>query len=166
MTKSSKFLLCSLLLLSACGGSDEVEIVEDKVLEVQKYNTVYQGSGDPEHGKQKTFKYGSIDGVGESKANGVAYFPTFEDGVSVLTVNVNILIAPEGSHYQVMLSDGSPTGLIEVGTLSSIIGDVRHSVKLVTEEDIENYNSILIYLMPDEGTGGQGLVAQGTLKKG
>lgn len=165
MNKSAALFLGSLLVLSACGSKEkEVEIVEDKVLEVQKYNTVYQGSVDADHGKQVAFMYGSIDGVGESKANGVAYFPSFEDGASVLTVNVNILPAPEGSHYLVMLSDGSPRGLIEVGKLTSIVGDVRHSIKFATEEDIKSFNSILIYLMPNEGEGSQGLVAQGTMK--
>ncbi len=165
MNKFASLFLVSLLVLSACGSKEkEVEIVEDKVLEVQKYNTVYQGSVDPEHGKQVAFMYGSVDGVGESKANGVAYFPTFEDGTSVLTVNVNILPAPEGSHYLVMLSDGSPKGLIEVGKLESIVGDVRHSAKLVTDDDVKSFTSILIYLLPNEGQGSQGLVAQGTMK--
>ncbi len=164
MNKTYALLFISLASLAAC-GSTTVKVDDGKVLEVQKYNTVIQGSKDPVHGTQVGFKYGAIDGVGQTHANGVAYFPTFDDGNSVLTVNVNILLAPKGSHYLAMLTDGTSKGLMEVGTLQSIVGDVRHSVKLETKADVTNFNTVLVYLVKDSGSGNETLVAKGTLKK-
>ncbi|MSR67535.1 hypothetical protein EXS65_01770 [Candidatus Peribacteria bacterium] len=159
MKKLSLFLLTAALLVSACGKSDTVDPAA--VDKAKKYNQVIQKGDDPVdpvHGAQTFFSYGAVSGVAPAKANGIGYLRRFKDGSSVVTVNVNILKAPEKTNYSVMLRNTSTNVTMEVGILESILGDTRHSVELTTQTDVKGYNAVSIYL-------GKVLVAQGTLKE-
>ncbi len=159
MKKLSLFVVVVAVLFSACGKKDAVDpAAMDKA---KKYNQVIQKGNDPAdpiHGAQTTFSYGAISGVAPAKANGIGYLRTFADGSSIVTVNVNILKAPEKTSYTVMLKNTATNVMMEVGILESILGDTRHSVELSTKSDVRGYNTVNVYL-------GKVLVAEGTLKE-
>lgn len=161
------FSLSLALVFSAC--STKITRDEGDVLEVKEFNTVMQTEKDlidPVHGKQIAVWYGAMIGVGETKANGVSFVHRFEDGASTVTINLNVLLAQKGYRYVGVLStpDGSRT--VDVGEISSIIGDARHSGKMETTVDTTGMTMINVYTVK----GGQmlteeALIATGTLKE-
>lgn len=158
-----KLLLIPALLcftLSACGTPSE----QDKVLEVQTYTQIMKTGedfSDPVHGKGVSFFYGAVSGTEGINANGIAYIHVFEDGASTITVNLNIELPPSGKKYVAYVQDTSGSSTIKVGEMRSIVGDVRHSVKLETNENASKNLSVKVRL---EGRGSNDLVAEGTMK--
>jgi hypothetical protein len=155
------------LVFSAC--SKQITRDEGDILEVKEFNTVMQTEKDlidPVHGKQTAVWYGAMSGVGETKANGVGFVHRFEDGASTVTINLNVLLAQKGYRYVGVLStpDGSKT--VDVGEISSIIGDARHSGKMETTIDTTGMTIINVYSVKGSEKPAQGtLIATGTLKE-
>lgn len=148
MKTFSLFLVTSMLLLSAC-GSTSVDIDTSAPDKARKYNEIIQKDKDlvdPVHGVQTKVVYGAISGVSPTRANGIAFLRSFSDGMSTITVNVNILKAPEGERYSVVLKNIRTGGRIDVGSLESILGDTRHSIELTTKESIEGFSNVSVYL--------------------
>jgi len=151
-------LLALGLALSACGGSTTK--VPDKVTQIQEYtSTIRDGKEviDSEHGKELGFMYGAVSGVNKTNANGVAYIRAYEDGFYSATMNLNILLAPAGKKYVGYLSDEKKTKMIELGELGSIVGDVRHSLRFESKQDLREFNVFLV-MMDDQ------VIAEGTVK--
>ncbi len=165
-----KFLLPLLacFLLSACGKSDTVTIDtgSGKALEVQTYNTVMgtKHLTDPVHGKETQFAYGAVSGVEGTKANGVTYLHTFADGVSVLTVNVNILPVP-GKHFIAWATDEAGMSYTYAGELESVLNDARHTVTLTTKQEVKNLARVVVTIESSVHPGSAGQhAAEATLK--
>ncbi len=149
------------LVLVACTSAPLPE--KDEVLETQEVNQFMKTGKvleDPVHGKQVNFFYGAVSGTGGTNANGIAYIHIFADGTSTVTVNVNIALPVSGS-YIAYIRDASGASRIRVGELTSIVGDVRHSVTLKTTE---NVSRALFVEVRREGGGDSTLVAEGTMK--
>ncbi len=158
----NKFLLPLILCLtlSACGQAP----ADDKVLKIQEYTQIMKTGGeltDPVHGKEVKFFYGAVSGTEGTNANGLAYVRIFEDGASSVTVNLNIELAPAGTKYIAYIQNSGGDASLKIGELESIVGDVRHTVKLVTDQDASTMLSVKIRR---EGRGESILVAEGTMK--
>lgn len=158
-----KLLLVPVVLcfaLASCGGPSEA----DKILEVQSYTQIMKSGtdfSDPVHGKGVGFYYGAVSGTEGVNANGIAYIHVFEDGASTVTVNLNIELPASGTKYVAYVQDSAGTSSLKVGEMKSIVGDVRHSVKLETKEDASKTLSVKVRR---EGRGESVLVAEGTMK--
>ncbi|MBP7114112.1 MAG: hypothetical protein KBA40_01530 [Candidatus Peribacteraceae bacterium] len=149
------------LALAACGAPSE----QDKILQVQEYTQIMKGdkdAPDPIHGKETSFYYGAVSGTEGTNANGLAYIRVYEDGTSSVTVNLNIALPPDGTHYIAYVQSSAGDTSIKVGELTSIVGDVRHTVKLETKEDASKTLSVKVRR---EGKGQSDLVAEGTMKQ-
>ena len=161
MRSSSSFftaVVLSAVLFSACGSQPKKP--DDKATQIKEYTSTIRTSKDaedPVHGKETAFLYGAVTGVGGSNANGVAFLHTYEDGFTVITVNLNILLAPSGEHYEAYLSDGVEENPVDLGLLRSIIGDVRHNLQYEEKNDLGDRRLILIKL-------GSKTIAEGALK--
>ncbi len=159
-----KLLLAPVLfcfLLAACGSTPAPE---DKVLEVKTYNQIMKSGKDvpdPVHGKEVKFYYGAVAGTEGTNANGIAYIHMYEDGTSVVTVNLNIAL-PESGNYFAYLQDSSGDKAVTIGALKSIVGDVRHTVKGETKEDV---TKTLMVQVRHETREKKTLVAEGMLKE-
>lgn len=168
MRRSSLILVLVVALsLSAC--SKPISRDDGDVLEVREFNTVMQTEKDlidPVHGRQTAVWYGALNGVGGTNANGVGFVHMFEDGVSVMTVNLNVLPAKKDSHFVAVLSDQAGTKKITIGEVSSIIGDARHSAKFQTDADVTGMSVLNVYsVLQSESVEYGTLVASGTLKE-
>ncbi len=148
MKKFSFVILGLSLILAAC-GQGTITVEQDKILEVQKYSATMQGEGvleDPVHGKEVRFAYGAIDGVNGVLANGVGYVHTFSDGVTIVTANLNILLAPAGKRYVLWGSNQDGSTFVFGGDFNSILGDARHSGKFQTKENATAVSKLVVTL--------------------
>lgn len=157
-TSLASVIMVLSLALSSCGASPTK--VSDKATQIQEYtSTIRDGKEviDPEHGKELGFMYGAVSGVNKINANGVAYIRAYEDGFYSATMNLNILLAPAGKKYVGYLSDEKKTKTIELGELRSIVGDVRHSLRFESEQNLSAFN--VFFVMLDDQ-----VIAEGTVK--
>ena len=148
------------LLFAACS----TPVPQDDVLEVKAYNQIMKSGTDvpdPVHGKEVKFYYGAVAGTDGTNANGIAYVHMYDDGTSVVTVNLNIAL-PDSGNYVAYLQDSSGEKIVTVGKLQSIVGDVRHTVKGETKEDVTKTLTVQVRL---ESRAKKMLVAEGTLKE-
>lgn len=164
---------CSLvlcLLLSGCGGSAAVPpAVSGKDL-IREYNS---GNGTNSsitaaHGGETRFAYGAISGTGGTNCNGVGFLHTYQDGVSIATINLNVLAAPAGEHYIVWTSDGagSQYSLIFRGELKSIVGDARHSMQFESDGDPNTLSHVFVTVEKSvTPVTASSPIAEGTLKE-
>ena len=152
--------LCCLALVSCAGLSSE-----DKILEVKSYGQIMKtgkDTPDPIHGKEVGFYYGAVSGTTEGRnANGIGYIHVYEDGTSVITVNLNIELPTSGT-YKAYLGNNSDNTSILIGELESIVGDVRHTIKSKTRENVGETLVVKVLL---EERGKSTLVAEGVLKQ-
>lgn len=161
-----RILLSTLLAftLISCGQASIPQKNDDgDVLAVKEYTTI-QGTKnlvDPIHGKRTGFWYGAMSGVDGTNANGVAYLHVFEDDFSNASVNLNIALAEGGDKYIVRLVDAQGE-TVDMGTLSPIVGDARHSAKIDTDKNLSAYLTVRVYLVK---SGAETLVAAGNLKQ-
>ncbi len=149
--------LTLVVLLSSCGTPEKK--IPDKAEQIERYTSTIRGQKevvDPVHGKEVAFFYGAVSGVGETIANGVAFIHAYEDGTSIVTVNLNVLVAPQGQEYEAFLSGGAEKP-IALGVLRSIIGDVRHNAELETRENLADRRVVTVKL-------GDTTIAEGTVK--
>jgi hypothetical protein len=146
------------IVLSACSQPEK-----DKGKEVKDYTSIIKTGKevtDPVHGKETGFFYGAI---GSEKSNGVAYIRTYEDGVSVVTANLNVHLAEQGTHYEAYLLSADEKKKIDLGELTSIIGDARHSVRFETKENIQDMLTLEVRLEKGLLKGSE-VIATGVLK--
>jgi hypothetical protein len=155
------------LTLSAC--SKPISRDEGDILEVKKFNTVMQTEKDlidPVHGKQTAIWYGAMNGVGETNANGAGFVHRFEDGASTITLNLNVLEAPKDYRYVGVLTTPDGSRSVDIGEISSIIGDARHSGRVETVVDVTGMTLINVYSVKGSQKASAGtLIATGTLKE-
>ncbi len=149
------------LVLTACGSPSE----EDQILQVQEYSKIMQTGKDlvdPVHGKEVKFYYGAVSGANGTNANGLAYVHVFEDGTSIVTVNLNIELSRRGTRYVAYLNNSTGDLPVKIGELKSIVGDVRHTMKNETQKSVSETLTVNVLR---EGKGESILVAQGTIKE-
>ncbi len=167
MKKIFPLLLLTAALLSACGKEATLTVDPGKVVDIQEYNKVakYGDKPDPVHGKEVYFAYGAMAGVNDTKANGVAYLSKFADEAVSMTVNLNIEQAPKGKKLLVWTADLSGGSALYRGSLTSIVGDTRHSLRFETTGDISMLLNVIITQEPDGSAHDQpgAAVAAGTL---
>ncbi len=150
-------IVSSMTILAACGRAPAKPV--DKAQQIQDYTTVSKtgtGTVDPVHGAETGFWYGALAGTNGTNANGVSFVRVYSDGATAVTVNLNILPAPQGKHYQAYLTDGAGSG-VDIGELRSIVGDARHSLTFETKDDTTTMKTVIIRLDDRD-------IAQGTMK--
>lgn len=139
------FLLVCSLGLAACSDS-----------KIDDYGTVSGNKPHPVHGEEVLMRYGALAGAGDTNANGVGFARKYKDGAWVVTVNLNIALAPSGKNYTAYLTD-SGGHRYKIGTLQSLVGDVRHSASAEMMQDLDDADMVEILL-------GDIVVAKGTLR--
>jgi hypothetical protein len=161
MKKSLIALAVVAVAFSACTKST-VERDDGDILEVKEYNTTLGTKNlvDPVHGKRTSLWYGAVLGVNDTNANGIAYVHRFEDGASVLTVNLNILQAGAGEYFSVGIKNAVGVEK-DGGKLTSIIGDARHSARMELAENLDGFTTVVVY---KNVSGTKTLVAEGLMK--
>lgn len=157
------------LLLSSCKESVRIFSDEDAPIGNQVIRQVLPGQGPveaPGHGKELWFAIGAMTGVPGVNANGVAQGHYLEDGVSIVTVQLNIEEAPDGSFYEAWLVSSDESALKSIGHLRTPFGDVRHSVKFIEETDIRGFTAVRVTLEKDDGNpAASAPVAEGVWKE-
>lgn len=124
-----------------------------------------QQLSDSLHGKEVGFSIGALSGVNGSLANGVASAHYFEDKGVIFSVQLNIAEAKAGSHYEAWAQSSGDGQMSDLGKLENAIGDVRHSLRFDTQENLRNKKTIVITLQQDGRTQTPGpVVANGILK--
>lgn len=119
---------------------------------------------DKQHGKIQVLSIGAMAGEGETLANGIATAYLFEDGGTVVGVQLNIKEAPKGTSY-VAWAESDSRQYVKLGTLENTQGDVRHSMRFDSSKDLSNYSHIIITSEQNESAQRPGtLVASGKLK--
>lgn len=158
-------------LFSGCSKDDNkvsVNTDQGQVEMVQKFNVGMPVGEieDQKHGKEVWLAVGPVMGVGGVAANGVGYGHGFENGAYMLSGQVNIELAPEGSFYQAWLKNEDTGEIIEAGRPQPNFGDVRHGLRHESATDLSAFRTIIITLEADDGNPEMGtIVAQGTLKE-
>lgn len=156
-------LLSLLVLLSACTSASS-DTDDGEPLDSIEISQPMRTGGeliDPVHGKEISLWYGAVAGVNGVNANGVAFIHLFQDGVATVTANVNILPAPQGTSFEVRLTDAASARTVVIGPLESIVGDARHIVKGDTRENVA---SLLRFLVVRKQGSTETVVAEGDLK--
>lgn len=156
------------LLLAACGSKDVT--VEDPPIGGQSFQQMMPINGKvsvPEHGEEVWFAYGAMKGNDFSPANGVVSSHRFEDGATIVTMQLNVAIPKEGSFYEVWLMDPATNQSISAGHLKNSFGDVRHGIRFESKEDLRSHTQVRITLEKDDGdtTASTNVVATGLLVK-
>ena len=159
-------ILCVSLLLVACAS---VTVDQNANQKIKNYNAIVRPAKDvidPVHGKETGFWYGAMSGVNGTNANGVVFMHGYSDGAYAVTLNLNILPAKKGWHFVADLRGADSAQVLSIGTLVSIVGDARHSVKLETTTDAHALLTVSVFLVADSGRAAEAqLVASGTLKQ-
>lgn len=165
---------CLPLLFVACGKNDTVEVgspdtESGAVVEVEKVE-VFMNDGkaitDPTHGLEKGFWYGAVSGANGTNANGVAYMYFFADKSYLYTLNLNIAVLPKGEYYVGWLTDPSGKKPVKLGTLASLFGDARHTVRLDTKTDLSAHTRVIITKETSKDPSAPGAtVAEGAVKR-
>ncbi len=161
-------LVCSAILLAACGREGgEVDIDPSPVVGSEVFQQAMPTNGEfvhPEHGNEALFAYGAVTGIEGVPASGVANLQVFENGSSVVSVNVNLAQAEEGSAYVAWLrSDAGET--LSAGRLETPFRDARHGVTFDTARDLRDFLTVLVTKETTANPSVPGeVVAQGILR--
>ncbi len=147
-----KILFSSVAVLALAGcirietRSSGVRVEQDAGSDVIQYN-VMPGKTvvDPEHGLETWFGIGALSGVEGTNANGMAQLHVMESGTSLVSMQLNIAQAPEGSEYRAWLVSSSGAR-IDAGTLDPFMGDVRHHVNYEAKRDLRDSLTVEITL--------------------
>ena len=119
----------------------------------------------PGHGKELWFAIGAMTGVPGVNANGVAQGHYLEDGTSIVTIQLNVEQAPEGSYYEAWLVPSAEGERMSIGHLRTPFGDVRHQLKFIEETDIRGFAAVRVTKELDDGNpAASPPVAEGFLK--
>ena len=161
--------LSCLFLLVACRKEPvRISPEEDAPIGNQVIPQVLPGQGPvdaPGHGKELWFAIGAMTGVPGVNANGVTQGHYLEDGTSIVTIQLNVEQAPDGSFYEAWLVPASGQ-LKSIGHLRTPFGDVRHSLKFIEETDIRGFVAVRVTQEQDDGNSAASPpVAEGLLKE-
>lgn len=117
----------------------------------------------PDHGTEQWFAITALTGLDGKPANGVAQAHYLEDGSFIVSIQLNIERAPDGSFYEGWVENEAKQ-MVSLGHLRTPFGDVRHSLKFLGNEDLRSYGRVLVTLEKDDGNeGASEAVAEGTL---
>lgn len=154
------------LLLTACSAPSGAPVIDTQASsQIGAMGVSASLPADPEHGELTYLGVGPMEGAGEALANGTAVVWAFEDGVSRVSIQLNIAEAPQGKVYIGWLADAARGGYEKLGTLRNDRADVRHSLKLEAQKDFKRYTSVLVTLESSAGVTAPGrTVANGILK--
>ncbi|MBM3227447.1 anti-sigma factor [Candidatus Peribacteria bacterium] len=155
------------LSLVACGP--ETTTIEDPPIGGQSLEQIMPVNGRvevPGHGEEKWFAYGAVAGNQWTPANGVVTSHVFEDGATIVTGQVNVEPAKEGTFYEVWIRDLETQQGVSAGHLVNHFGDARHGFKLESSEDLRRYLDVRVTLEKDDGNteASTHIVATATLK--
>lgn len=165
-TRSRLLLAVCLMTLSACSSHTDTPMENEGENNPMPTVTISPNTQakNLEHGEITGISIGALSGVNGTLANGVATAYSFEDGASIVSIQLNVAIAEEGTLYDAWLEDATGQRL-EVGALQSSDNDVRHSARLDTKTETQNYKNVRILLRKSTDTPGQGtVIATGILK--
>jgi len=158
--------LVSFSLLAACSAQTPSPVLDENSQASTQAVTVTPNAQatDSEHGEMTSIAIGALSGANGALANGVATAYSFEDGASVVGVQLNIAAAKEGTTYDAWLEDAAGKRL-HIGTLESSSGDVRHYARLTTQTDTRTYRNVIILLRKNTDAAGNGeVIATGIMK--
>ncbi len=162
--------------MAAC-GKPEPEVVQigdpetesGAITETQEVQVVYNNGKaitDPVHGLEEGFWYGAIGGVEGVYSSGVGFTYYFADDSYLHTLNVNIKVLPKGEYYVGWLTNAQGGEPIRLGTLASLFGDSRHSIRFETKQDLEKHNYVVVTKETTKDPAAMGTkMAEGTLKR-
>lgn len=162
MLRNVAFIFLSLLLVS-CGKGIDTEAP----IGIEEHQRAMPGKEvvDTKHGKEIWFAVGVMDGVVGTPANGVAQAHVFEDGTSLITLQLNIGIPEDGFFYEAWLERWSLDPL-PLGHLRSVTSDVRHQRIFESPEDLQTFTNVFVTREADDGNADPGVrVAEGVLKE-
>ncbi|MDD5623234.1 MAG: anti-sigma factor [Candidatus Peribacteraceae bacterium] len=169
MKRSLPVFVCALLLLVSCGSSKTVNVGSGGLLGTEKFQFGMPKGGkvvDARYGQEVWFAYGAIAGISGASANGIAISHWFETGKFIHTLQVNIVLPPDGSFYEGWLEDPASGKQISTGHLQSRFGDVRHGLTFESDEDLSKFTNVAISLEKDDGNPAIGkVVAEAKLKQ-
>lgn len=157
MKNLTVFLVLSFTLAACAGGSPDGASTSESA---RGYKMVSGNKADPEYGEEVTFLYGAMSGATGMNANGVAFLRVYQNGVTRVTVNLNIALAESGERYVVELSRPDNV-LVECAALTSVVGDERHSAECEVARDLSEYTSVNVLKVRGST---KILVAHGTVK--
>jgi RecA/RadA recombinase len=165
----SLLLLASLSVLPAC-RREETVAVEEEPIGVESFQQVMPVGGRvelPGHGEEVWFGYGAMAGTSWDPANGVVTGHTFEDGIFVFTMNLNVAQAKEGTFYEVWLKDPKTDESLSAGHLTNAFGDARHGLRYEYAQDLSDFTNVIVTLERDDGDPAMTthVIATGTLKE-
>ena len=146
-------------------GCDKGVVVEKSqgVHQVQQAMPTGGKMVDPKHGEETWFAIGSMTGVKGVAANGVAQAHFFQDGTFGHAIQLNIKPAEDGYFYEGWLTKGGKT--ISTGHLVNKLGDSRHFLTFIGDDDLRDMLKVIITLEKDDGNPAPAQhVAEGTMK--
>ena len=166
--KHLTLILGSVIFLSGCFGAAE-PVAETASGTVKIGEVTDGGSGDilktesfvtaipsgeittPDHGKEVDMAYAAVNGLGETKANGVASAHYLEDGATVIGLQVNIAAAPDGFFYEGWAVSPDEQTWISLGHLRNPLNDARHNVRFETSKNLKEMAILRVTLESDDG---------------
>lgn len=157
------------LLLVACSTQTPVSNTVDR--NPPDSETTYQNPVEPNtqvkdanHGAETGLAITALSGANGTLANGVATAYYFEDKGSIVGVQLNIASAKAGTQYAAWIENDMKK-YVRIGNLENTDGDVRHSVRLDTKDDLRTYKNVIITLQQTgaDSTPGE-VIATGLLK--
>lgn len=154
---------CSFVLASCSRETVRREVI----IGTEEYEVMMPGAEieHPQYGKEDWFGIGAMSGLGDVKANGVAQSNIFENGKSIIIVNLNIEPAAKGFQYVAWAQHPDTNERIRLAALQNPFGDVRHVISAESDNDLREYTTILVI---KESTGGPSatdkIQAKGVLK--
>jgi len=160
--RRNMILLVALFLLVSCGKEPTEEPIG-----IEKHSRAMPGKEivDAKRGKELWFAVGILEGMEETQANGVVQSHFFEDGTSLITIQLNIEVPPDGFFYEAWLDRGSLEPL-SLGHLRNPMSDVRHERTFESKKDLREYTNVFVTREADDGNPAPGMrVAEGVLKE-
>ena len=156
------------LLLTACG--QEATTIDEPVIGTQSIQQMMPVHGKvevPVHGEETWFAYGAVSGNQWTPANGIVTAHFFEDAATILTMQINVEPAKDGSFYEVWLRDPQSQKSISAGHLVNHFTDARHGLKFESSDDLRAYSDVRVTLEKDDGEpeASTNVIATGTLKE-
>ncbi len=151
MRKLLSFTLLS-FLLTGCGSS--ATTVDEPIIGTQSIQQMMPVKGKvevPGHGEEKWFAYGAMSGNQWTPANGVVTAHVFEDGATIVTMQVNVEPAKDGTFYEVWIRDPKSQKSLSAGHLVNHFADARHGLKFESSDDLRAYTDVRVTLEKDDG---------------
>lgn len=120
----------------------------------------------PQFGKETWLGISALSGTKDAGVNGAALAHYFEEGKKyILSIQLNIDVAPKGKEYHAWLQKGDSTDREYLGELMSPTGDVRHVLNFMSDKDLREFRTVIVTLQDAGKTGVPGqILAKGTLE--